>query len=130
MEYILDTIHNRLPHGSPDKNCDCDKCKASRSPSNSALAMLPAIGQQVAVRFEEILVNCTVRNVKSSYGRTRLLVTPAAGMGEQWVELPRVTQLAKPGPSTGAKVLHSGVHPITETTCDDENCWCHFQGVS
>lgn len=71
----------------------------------TAREMLPAIGQSVAVRFEEILVNCTVRNVKSSYGRTRLLVTPTAGMGEQWVELPRVAQLAKPGVTTGAKVL-------------------------
>lgn len=63
---------------------------------NTAKDMLPAIGQSVAVRFEEILVNCTVRNVKSSYGRTRLLVTPTAGMGEQWVEIPRVSKPTQP----------------------------------
>ena len=63
---------------------------------NTAKEMYPAIGQSVAVRFEDVLVNCTVKNVKSSYGRTRLLVAPTAGLGEQWVELPRVSQPSAP----------------------------------
>jgi hypothetical protein len=67
--------------------------------------MSPAIGQTVLVRFEEILINCTVRNVKSSYGRTRLLVSPMSGSGEQWVELPRVSQPPKPGVATQVKIL-------------------------
>jgi hypothetical protein len=52
--------------------------------------MTPAIGQKVVVRFEEIGVSCQVVNVKSSYGRIRLLVSPELGNGEQWVELSRV----------------------------------------
>lgn len=71
----------------------------------TAREMLPAIGQTVLVRFEEILINCTVRNVKSSYGRTRLLVSPMSGSGEQWVELPRVSQAPRAGVSTGIKTL-------------------------
>ncbi len=71
----------------------------------TAKEMLPAIGQQVAVRFEDITVNCTVRNVKSTYGRTRLLVAPTAGKGEQWIELPRVVSIPPQSVSTGVKVL-------------------------
>lgn len=52
--------------------------------------MTPAIGQRVSVNFEDIRVVCNVRNVKSSYGRIRLLVAPENGSGEQWVEMSRL----------------------------------------
>lgn len=59
--------------------------------------MTPAVGARVAVQYESIRVMCTVLNVKSSYGRVRLLVAPEAGSGEQWVE---VTRLQKPHGAT------------------------------
>jgi hypothetical protein len=59
--------------------------------------MFPAIGARVMVRFEDVEVACTVENVKTTYGRTRLLVKPLRGKGSQWIETPRVTEmLVKP----------------------------------
>jgi hypothetical protein len=61
----------------------------------TALDMIPALGARVLVRCdasrEAMQVECTVKNVKNSWGKPRLLVTPVAGSGEQWVELERVT---------------------------------------
>lgn len=56
----------------------------------TATQMTPAIGMQVLVRCEGLAVECTVLDVKHSYGRPRLLVTPVSGVGEQWIELARV----------------------------------------
>jgi len=52
--------------------------------------MMPTIGQQVAIRFEQLTVTCTVLDAKSSYGRIRLLVSPVNGNGSQWVESGRI----------------------------------------
>jgi len=52
--------------------------------------MLPALNEQVSVRFESIRVDCIVDDVKSAYGKVRLLVIPVSGGGSQWVELDRV----------------------------------------
>jgi hypothetical protein len=57
----------------------------------TALDMIPAIGARVLVRFETLQIECTVVNVKNSWGQPRLLIQPVAGNGEQWVELGRVT---------------------------------------
>ena len=54
--------------------------------------MTPAIGARVSVQFESVRVFCTVLNVKSSYGRVRLLVAPESGTGEQWVEVSRLAR--------------------------------------
>lgn len=59
--------------------------------ANTALDMIPALGARVLVRCETLQVECTVRNVKNSWGQPRLLVEPVAGSGTQWVELGRVT---------------------------------------
>jgi len=58
--------------------------------SATCLTMLPAIGTPVKVRFEKLVIECTVRDVKNSWGRPRLEVVPAAGSGTQWVELDRI----------------------------------------
>ena len=58
--------------------------------SATCLTMLPAIGTQVTVRFEKLHVECTVRDVKSSWGKPRLQIVPVAGSGDQWVELDRI----------------------------------------
>lgn len=58
--------------------------------AHTAKQMIPAINEQVIVRFESITVDCTVNDVKSSYGNIRLLVIPVSGGGSQWVELGRV----------------------------------------
>lgn len=63
--------------------------------------MTPAIGQRVSVRMETLDVYCTVLNVKSSYGRIRLLIMPESGNGEQWVDMSRVRLLGD------ARKLHS-----------------------
>jgi len=57
----------------------------------TALDMIPALGARVLVRCEAMQIECTVKNVKNSYGQPRLLVAPVAGSGEQWVEMRRVT---------------------------------------
>lgn len=57
----------------------------------TAKQMIPAIGQCISARFEELAVECTVQDVKQSYGRVRLLVAPVSGTGNQWIELQRIT---------------------------------------
>lgn len=59
----------------------------------TAKTMLPAIGQQVNARFEDLTIHCTVQDVKQSYGRIRLLIVPVSGTGSQWVEMQRVSLL-------------------------------------
>ncbi len=61
--------------------------------------MLPAIGQELLVTCESLQVRCRVLDVKTSYGRPRLLITPIAGRGEQWVEMSRVQLTAIETPS-------------------------------
>ena len=62
----------------------------------TCLDMLPAVGQSVTVRFEDLRIACTVRNVKNSWRNPRLRVAAVSGAGEQWVELSRVVSV---GPS-------------------------------
>jgi hypothetical protein len=57
----------------------------------TAREMLPAIGAHVFVRFESLTVECWIKDVKNSYGKPRVLITPVVGSGEQWVEMGRVT---------------------------------------
>ena len=60
----------------------------------TAKEMIPAVGAVVVVRVEDVLmVNCKVVDVKTAWGRPRLLVTPVAGSGRQWVDLSRVAGL-------------------------------------
>ena len=65
--------------------------------NGTCLDMQPAIGASVSVRFEDLTIACTVRNVKNSWGKPRLLVTPVSGSGGQWVELTRVIRIDDPG---------------------------------
>jgi hypothetical protein len=62
----------------------------------TALDMIPALGTRVLVRCESMKIECTVKNVKNSWGKPRLLVAPVSGSGEQWVELERVSVPARP----------------------------------
>jgi hypothetical protein len=57
--------------------------------------LLPAIGAEVMVRFEQISVICVVNDAKSSYGKERILVQPVSGCGVQWVELGRVSAIPR-----------------------------------
>lgn len=57
----------------------------------TAREMIPALGAHVLVRFESLTVECWVKDVKTSWGKPRLLIVPVTGSGEQWVELGRVT---------------------------------------
>jgi len=54
--------------------------------------MLPAMGATVLVRFESLQILCTVLDVKNSWGKPRLLITPDSNKssGQQWVEMDRV----------------------------------------
>ena len=58
----------------------------------TAQEMLPAIGATVMVACESLNVACRVQDVKTSWGRARLLVRPLTGTGEQWVEMSRVSR--------------------------------------
>jgi hypothetical protein len=57
---------------------------------NTVNDLVPAIGARVLVRFESLTVACTVRNAKNTWNKVRLLVSPVAGEGEQWIELGRL----------------------------------------
>lgn len=59
----------------------------------TAKQMIPAIGQRVLVRFEDLQIECRVQDVKQSYGRIRLLIVPVSGTSNQWVEMQRVSLL-------------------------------------
>ena len=61
--------------------------------SATCLSMLPAVGAKITVRFESLSIDCTVKDVKNSWGKPRLLVEPLTGRGEQWVEMSRVATL-------------------------------------
>ncbi|MGA2890332.1 MAG: hypothetical protein ABSE51_19990 [Terracidiphilus sp.] len=52
--------------------------------------MMPALGATVTVRFQQLHLNCTVKDIKNSYGQPRLLIAPISGSGEQWIEMGRI----------------------------------------
>jgi hypothetical protein len=56
--------------------------------------LTPAIGAQVGVRFEDLVIACKVCDAKNSYGKVRLLVVPVMGAGAQWVELSRLAAVS------------------------------------
>ena len=43
----------------------------------------PTKGQ---IKLGSILIDVKILEIKISYGRTRYLITPVSGIGEQWVE--------------------------------------------
>lgn len=56
----------------------------------TATEMIPAVGEPVRVRFEDLWIDATVVDVKNVWGKARLLIRPVAGQGQQWVELGRL----------------------------------------
>lgn len=64
--------------------------------------MLPAVGATVLVACDSLNVACRVADVKTAWGRARLLVQPITGNGEMWVELSRVSM----GEARGARVAN------------------------
>ena len=72
----------------------------------TCLSMLPAVGAWIQVRFESLWIECEVVDVKTSWGKPRLWVTPLAGEGCQWVELSRVRHIERLQPAT-ERTLHS-----------------------
>jgi len=61
---------------------------------NTVQQLLPAIGEQITIRMQDLYVACLVLDAKNSYGQVRLLVRPVAGDGQQWVELSRLVKPA------------------------------------
>jgi hypothetical protein len=53
----------------------------------TAKQMIVAVGQRVCLNCDGLHVDCTVKDVKSAWGRERVLLVPVAGTGERWVEL-------------------------------------------
>lgn len=53
----------------------------------TAVEMIPAVGQDVYLKSGSLLVQCKVVDVKNSWGKVRLLITPNLGSGQQWVEM-------------------------------------------
>lgn len=60
---------------------------------HTAQYMSPAIGQEIFVSMESLMIPCKVLDVKSSWGKIRLLVTPVRGEGEQWIEVERIKKV-------------------------------------
>ena len=58
--------------------------------SMTATQMIPAVGRIVLVAFDTLNVACEVKDVKTAWGKPRLLVSPLKGNGEQWIEMSRV----------------------------------------
>ncbi len=44
------------------------------------------IGQARTIVLGTLTIDVLIRDVKQSYGRTRYLVVPVSGQGEQWIE--------------------------------------------
>jgi hypothetical protein len=61
----------------------------------TATQMIVAVGELVQLRSGELWIDCTVQDVKLSWGKNRLLVAPVAGDGLQWVELSSVRKVAQ-----------------------------------
>jgi len=57
----------------------------------TATEMIPAVGQLVGVRMEEMTITCRVMDVKMSWGKARFQVRPLQGVGMQWVEGSRLS---------------------------------------
>ncbi len=54
------------------------------------------IGKRATVTFDGgFAFECTISDVKQSYGNTRYLVTPVAGTGTNWVDSSRVKEVGK-----------------------------------
>ena len=62
--------------------------RAAEQNAISSIALY--IGKSGLLRCEYLSVEIVVADAKRSYGRTLLLVRPAAGTGEQWVEESRI----------------------------------------
>lgn len=63
----------------------------------TCIDMMPAIGAEVLVRCESLMITCTVKDVKNAWGKPRVLVVPTSGSGSMWVEMPRVSPPASRG---------------------------------
>jgi len=57
---------------------------------NTVQQLLPAVGSEVSIRVQDLVIRVTVLDAKNSYGQIRLLVTPVTGSGQQWIELGRL----------------------------------------
>ena len=60
--------------------------------------MMMAIGKETMVRMEGLSIRCRIVDAKQAYGKVRLLVEPAAGMGCQWIEMSRISVLYESAP--------------------------------
>ena len=74
---------------------------------NTVNQLLPAIGALVAVRMEDLTINCRVLDAKRSWDRVRLQVEPLTGSGSQWIDLSRVS--ARLDSDSGATALYQEV---------------------
>ena len=72
--------------------------------AHTATMMLPAIGQTVHAAFEDLTIEVRVSDVKSSYGRVRLLVSPVSGLGSQWIEVSRLRAAESTNSTNMAKI--------------------------
>ena len=73
----------------------------SHNQRNTASELIPAVGAQVLVRFEDLAVRCKVLDAKNSWGKVRLQITPVGGYNRQWIELGRLVA----APYTGLEVF-------------------------
>lgn len=64
---------------------------------NTVNGMKSAIGQTVSVRFEDLNIDCKIIDAKNAYGKTRLLIAPISGAGNQWIETSRIVEWRKDG---------------------------------
>jgi hypothetical protein len=49
------------------------------------------IGKEGRLNLDGFIVNITIKDARSNYGRTEVLVSPLAGSGERWVYLAKIT---------------------------------------
>ena len=58
--------------------------------ATSVTSLKRYVGFSVPITFGELTVTCDVLDAKHVYGTTRLLVSPAKGDGQVWVDISRV----------------------------------------
>jgi hypothetical protein len=60
----------------------------------TATEMQEILEKDCLLQMEKMQVRCIIRDVRVSFGREEVLVTPIGGDGQQWVNFDRVSIVA------------------------------------
>lgn len=64
--------------------------------THTAQSMIPAVGQTVLLKVDDLRVECIVMDAKNSWGNVRVQISPKSGTGAKWVELSSLALMKQP----------------------------------